>query len=401
MSQGRMGWARPWLMTVAVALATATVGAALAQDAAPGGRGKAASKSRRGSTTAKTNKANKKGSPVAIDPLAKAVENPLTKAALLGTFHYKFKLNAAGETALAATYYPAKLGTTAPVVLLIHEKDRSGKDFEEAIGELKGKGLAEHLQGVGIAVLIIDLRGHGANPRRTLAAKDWRAMTGDLQASYLFLLDRHNRGELNLNKLGVVAVGEGAHLAAAWAATPGAAVSTEGRNSDLGALVLVSPTAIEGRAGLESVLTKLAPRVPLLLMVGERDDDSNASVKAVGPFVERTKTNKIELFPSSLHGYKLLRLEPKASSVLTRFLDSTLKSRADEWEPRYNLNPIAFADIQVVRNTNSATPAKAKDAPAKAKAKDKAKDAPPEKKDAPPAKAKAKDAPPGEKGAPR
>ncbi len=122
-------------------------------------------------------------------------------------------------------------------------------------------------------------------------------MTVDLQAAYLFLLDRHNRGELNLNKLGVVAVGEGANLAAAWAATPGAAVSTQGRNSDLAALVLVSPTAIEGREGLESVLTTLAPRVPLLLMVGERDTDSNASVKAVRPFVERTKTNKIELVP--------------------------------------------------------------------------------------------------------
>src|SRR4029079_4238387 len=128
-----------------------------------------------------------------------------------------------------------------------------------------------------------------------------------------------------------------------------AAVSTQGGNSDLGALVLVSPTPIEGREGLESVLTTLAPRVPLLLMVGERDTNSHASVKAVRPFVERTKTNKIELFPSSLHGYKLLWLDPKAATVVTRFLESTLKSKADEWEPRYNLNPVAFADIQVVR----------------------------------------------------
>jgi pimeloyl-ACP methyl ester carboxylesterase len=387
MSQGRMGWTRPWLMMVAVAVATATVGAALAQDAAPGGRGKAASKARRGKA-AKTNKTDKKGRPAAADPLARAVDDTLAKAAPPGTGHYRFKMNVPGDTTLASTYYPSKLGPTAPVVLLIHEKDRSSKDFEEAIGELKGQGLAEHLQGAGYAVLLIDLRGHGANPRRTVSAKDWRAMTVDLQAAYLFLLDRHNRGELNLNKLGVVAVGEGANLAAGWAATPGAAVSTEGRNSDLGALVLVSPTAIEGREGLESVLTTLAPRVPLMLMVGERDTDSNVAVKAVRPFVERTKTNKIELFPSSLHGYKLLRLEPKVSSVLTRFLDSTLKSRADEWEPRYNLNPVAYSDIQFERNI---TPTKTMDAPAKDEAK--AKDAPPEKKDAPPAKAKAKGAP--------
>src|SRR5919107_91727 len=254
MSQGRMGWAGPWLMTVAVAVATATVGAALAQDAAPGGRGKAASKARRGKA-AKTNTSNKKGRPAPADPLAKAVDDTLAKAAPPGTGHYRFRMNVPGETALASTYYPAKLGTSAPVVLLIHEKDRSSKDFEESIGELKGQGLAEHLQGAGYAVLLIDLRGHGANPRRTVAAKDWRAMAIDLQAAYLFLLDRHNRGELNLNKLGVVAVGEAAHLAAAWAATPGAAVSTQGRNSDLAALILVSPTAIEGREGLESVLT--------------------------------------------------------------------------------------------------------------------------------------------------
>ena len=149
MSQGRMGWARPWLMTVAVALATATVGAALAQDAAPGGRGKAASKARRGKAakTNKADKANKKGRPAPADPLAKAVEDTLAKAAPPGTGHYKFRMNVPGDTTLAATYYPAKLGTTAPVVLLIHEKDRSGKDFEEAIGELKGQGPGRALAG--------------------------------------------------------------------------------------------------------------------------------------------------------------------------------------------------------------------------------------------------------------
>ena len=35
-------------------------------------------------------------------------------------------------------------------------------------------------------------------------------MTVDLQAAYLFLLDRHNRGELNLNKLCIVGAGMGA-----------------------------------------------------------------------------------------------------------------------------------------------------------------------------------------------
>ena len=44
----------------------------------------------------------------------------------------------------------------------------SRKDFEEPVAELKGQGLAEHLQGEGYAVLSMDLRGQGQNPRRAL-----------------------------------------------------------------------------------------------------------------------------------------------------------------------------------------------------------------------------------------
>ena len=50
--------------------------------------------------------------------------------------------------------------------MLIHESGRSRKDFEEPVLELKGQGLAEHLQGLDYAVLSLDLRGQGQNPRR-------------------------------------------------------------------------------------------------------------------------------------------------------------------------------------------------------------------------------------------
>ena len=48
-------------------------------------------------------------------------------------------------------------------MLLIHEKERSHKDFEDPIAELKNEGLALHLQSLGYAVFSFDLRGHGAN----------------------------------------------------------------------------------------------------------------------------------------------------------------------------------------------------------------------------------------------
>ncbi len=111
---------------------------------------------------------------------------------------------------------------------MVHEKDRSSKDFEDPIRDLKGQGLAEHMQGLNYAVMTFDLRGHGANVRGPLTPQSWKMMVDDLQAAYVFLLDRHNRGELNLAQLGVLGVGEGANLVAAWAASPGGAVSSEG-----------------------------------------------------------------------------------------------------------------------------------------------------------------------------
>ncbi len=183
--------------------------------------------------------------PEAADPLAKVVGGDAkakAKALANGTYHYIFKLHSFDGSSLAASYYPSKLGATAPVVMLVHETSRSRKDFEEQVEGLKGLGLAAHLQGEGYAVLSMDLRGQGQNARRMLTASDYSVLAEDFQAAYMFLIDRHNRGDLNVAKLGVIAVGEGANLAAAWAYQPGAAISTEGRPSDLNALVLISPS---------------------------------------------------------------------------------------------------------------------------------------------------------------
>jgi hypothetical protein len=192
----------------------------------------------------------------------------------------------------------------------------------------------------------------------------------DLQAGYFFLVDRHNRGDLNLGKFGVVGLGDGANLAAAWAVQPGAAITVEGRASDLNALALISPNPEGSGYVLGHAVTTLAPRVPLLLIAGERDNPSKDAVQSLRQTVQRTRLNKVEIFPSSLHGYKLLRLEPKVTSALFHFLETTLKNRPVEWEPQYNLTPVLFGDSQLVQNTKQA-------ANAKNKAKNQAKDAVP------------------------
>ena len=235
--------------------------------------------------------------------------------------------------------------------MLIHEIGRSRKDFEDAVLELKGEGFAEHLQGLGYGVFSMDLRGHGQNPhgqRRTT-----QQLVEDLQAGYFFLVDRHNRGDFNLAKLGVLALGDGANLVAGWALQPGHAVTTEGRSSDLSALVLVSPKPEGFGYLLRPVLASLAPHVPLFVLAGDRDNPSRDTVQSVQQIVQRTRLNKVELFPSSLHGYKLLRLEPKLTSSVFSFFETALKNRPVEWMPVYNLTPVTYSDPRVVLNLKS------------------------------------------------
>jgi len=228
------------------------------------------------------------------------------------------------------------------------------------VQELKGQGLAEHLQSLGYAVFSMDLRWQGQNPRRALTANERPKLMEDLQAGYFFLVDRHNRGDLNLAKLGVIALGDGANLAAGWAFQPGAAVTIEGRPSDLSALAVISPNPEGFGYVLGHVVASLATRVPLLLLAGERDNPSKDAVQSVRQLVERSRLNKVEFFPSSLHGYKLLRLEPKVTSALFHFLEVSLKNRPVEWEPQYNLTPVTFGDAQMVQNTKQSDVPKAK-----------------------------------------
>lgn len=289
--------------------------------------------------------------------------------------HYRFKLTGGRGQPLAARYYPSRQGTGAAVVILIHEKGRSGEDFLEEVEELKLEekkaSLADYLQDQGYAVLVFDLFGHGANPRRELSARDWQAMVEDVQAAYRFLIDRHNRGELNLARLGVVALGEGANLAVNWAALPGGGVSSEGRTSDLNALVLVSPMIDAQGQGLKAAgpIAALANRVPIAVFSGERDAATAELVTAVRPVVTRSRNNRVETFPTALHGYRLLRFEPKAASAIAKFLEGTIKFRASEWEPRYNLYPVAYADIRVVRKDEAQAQGRANNAEAPAKKK--------------------------------
>ncbi len=267
-------------------------------------------------------------------------------------FHYTMKIKGADSTPLSLSYYPAQKPFEAPVLMLLHEtgRGRSGRDFQDPVQELK-KGFATHLQEQGYAVIVPDLRGHGANARHDLAPAEWRAMPADLQAVYLFLVDRHNRGELNLGKFGVVALGDAGNLAVAWAVSSGGAVSSPGRISDLSAIVIISPVADAHGLVLERLLPPITPRVPMLLASGVKDKPSSDTTVTCQPIIERHQRSRTAFFQTTLHGAKLLNFFPKVAKSVESFLDDPVKFRSSSWEPRYLLDPIQYGNISLVADS--------------------------------------------------
>ena len=133
---------------------------------------------------------------------------------------------------------------------------------------------------------------------------------------YLFLVDRHNRGDFNLAKLGVIAMGDGANLVAAWASMPGAAVSSEGRISDLQARADLPHGRRAGACASCPSSPPIAPRVPIYLLCGDRDAASMKVVKDGQPIVERHQRSKVSYFDTALHGYRFLHFFPKVPGAV-------------------------------------------------------------------------------------
>jgi hypothetical protein len=107
MRDRRMGLARAGMVALLAALAT--VGGALAQNAAPKDKDKDKAKGNaRGAAAAPAQPP--RAMPGAIDPMAPDAQ---AKAGAPGTYHVTLKINTPDKTALAATYYPSKLGVNA------------------------------------------------------------------------------------------------------------------------------------------------------------------------------------------------------------------------------------------------------------------------------------------------
>ncbi len=146
---------------------------------------------------------------------------------------------------LVASFYPSRAGKDAVPVMLVHGFEGSRVDFHF---------LAQSLQAADFAVLVPDLRGHGGSktvagsdeklePKRLNQAQLRAMVTHDLERCKRFLLEKHNAGELNIDKLCLVGAEFGAIVAINWAVMDWSwpVLATGKQGQDVKAMVLLSP----------------------------------------------------------------------------------------------------------------------------------------------------------------
>lgn len=252
---------------------------------------------------------------------------------------------------LPVTYFKSAQGKESPVVVLLHGTGGSRQVF----GSERG-GFAKALQDRGYAVVTVDLRKHGEaqapaasrGPAKVTALDYGSMVTQDLEAVKAFLMERHEAGELNVRKLGIVAAGDTAPVAANyaladWLKTPYPDAPTlearTPRGQDVQALVFLSPTENAGRATMGKVLGDLRARnVAAFIAVGAEDREDRGTARKVYDRLGGADA-KDRVFLESYEqvkdrGTDLLGGRTPAPARIVAFLDKQLKERAGNWVSR-------------------------------------------------------------------
>ncbi len=185
---------------------------------------------------------------------------------------------------LHATYFASPLEKEAVPVILLHGQGGQGSDYRDFPNYLQGR--------LRCAVLLPDLRGHGSSTQvefgggvtREVTADQMRPgdyagmVTEDMEALKRFLLEEHNEGRLNIDKICVVAADLGAIVALNWAARdwsfPALATYKQGR--DVKGVALLSPSFNYRGFGLKDALAHPAIRNEISISVIYGKGDSRA-----------------------------------------------------------------------------------------------------------------------------
>jgi pimeloyl-ACP methyl ester carboxylesterase len=265
---------------------------------------------------------------------------------------------------IRCTYFRSTAGKSAPVAILLHGKNGHRKVWETGAGNLPG--FAQALQSNDFAVITVDLRGHGENissqgaPAANkkgesvrLTPRHYQAMVAeDLEAVKRFLLEEHEKGQLNIRKLAIVGAEFSTAVALAyfeldwskkpWDDSPVPGMGTP-RGQDVRALVLLSPeSTVPGlvTTAAATAIRNLRGRVCVMIGVGTKDNLDRGTAKKLAEQISPRKEEGdsqylfLEEYDTKFRGTDMLLKGLKVEQHMYRFLDEKVKKFEVEWRTR-------------------------------------------------------------------
>ena len=232
---------------------------------------------------------------------------------------------------IRATFY-AGLGKKESIpVIMIHGWEGQRGEYD---------ALALSLQAAGHSCIVPDLRGHGQSTSQKLADGSTRTLDAskfnraeieemwrDVEACKRFLMEKNNRGELNINALCVVGAEFGCILALNWSAldltAPPLLAYKQGQ--DVKALVLLSPvSAFKGVTTRSAMGVADIKRISMMIVVGDSDNKGSAEAKRLHTSL-KTFHPKVSTDPEDIKkNQDLFLVEPKTTLQGTKLLAPTL-----------------------------------------------------------------------------
>jgi pimeloyl-ACP methyl ester carboxylesterase len=252
---------------------------------------------------------------------------------------------------LHATYFGSNLEKEAAPIILLHPWEEQGALYYK---------FAKELQTMGYAVLVPDLRGHGKSIQAAVArdgkidlAKMGKVDYGfivaeDMEAMKGFLLREHNEGNLNIELLSVIGVGEGSMFGTLWAVNDWSFPSLPGmkQGQDVKALILISPVMTMKGVNAETALKNPIFRQLSFFLVAGSTSSSSKNLGRMLKTLEKTHTyNDKDLDASnlwlaepntSLEMAQFVNKQPKLSNAVDSFLSKRVKAYAKQlpWAER-------------------------------------------------------------------
>ena len=247
---------------------------------------------------------------------------------------------------LAGVYVPSSKGREAIPIILVHEWDGQMSPYNRLVASLAEQGYA---------IVAFDYRGHGGSsdyvdnrgrPRKfepsRMSSNDMKNIVRyDMETIKKFLIEENNEGNLNLNALVVVGVGEGGIIASHWTVQdwsfPNVGAIKQGK--DVKALVLISPDKQFKGLSIDAALReKVFEELPLMLVGGEDAPDARDTNRMARKIAgDRRRAGAGEPrgffflpFPTNLSKAALVNQQPKLSEQIGTFIKTFVEASSSD-----------------------------------------------------------------------